>query len=101
MASEPTIGLASSGKLRLTFWRADVDNLPARSHSIELPNSERGLALLNWILSSRGRGQTQLGQDGNPTQHVIEQWLANKKETDAITKREDDKRKDDEVLACF
>lgn len=101
MSSEPTIGLASSGKLRLTFWRPDVDNFPARSHSIELPNTDKGLALLNWILSSRGRGQTQLGQDGNPTQHVIEMWLANKKETDAITKREQDKILDDVILNEF
>lgn len=100
MSSEPTISIAASGNLKLTFRKPDINSLTPM-HSVEIPNSERGLALLRHVLVARQSGASKLGQAGNPTQAMIQLWLQNKFEEDLLTKRMAEKEADDLVLAEF
>jgi hypothetical protein len=90
MAENPTISLAANGKLLLLIPSSGNDKFSLKLfHSVEIPNNELGLRLLNYVLTARNSGKTKLGQDGNPTQEMIKLWLNNKFEQDRLTAREE------------
>lgn len=94
--SDPSISLSPSGGLVLTFPHNALV-----SHSVEIPSDENGLRLLRMILNERKSGKTKLGQNGNPTQAMIQLWLKDKYEKDAITLREEMKLAKEELSAEF
>lgn len=95
---QPRVALDANGQLAMTIPHRIYGGF---DHTITLPCDENGLRLMRRILAARASGKVKIGQDGNPTQSVVELWLKNKSETDAITKREEDKKLDDAVLAEF
>jgi len=95
--NQPTIDLATSGNFQLTF----VSEISGKAHSVEIPNSEKGLACLRNILMARQREETKIGQTGNPTQEMIRAWLNNKNEQDALTKRQEEEEKHEQMVNFF
>lgn len=90
MLRDPTISLAANGKLALTITSDSEANSGFHlGHTIEIPNNENGLRIINQILSARNDGKSKLGQAGNPTQEMIKLWLANKFEQDRLTARQE------------
>lgn len=92
----PEIGIAANGDLTLRFTRGET-----LGHTVTIPCDDKGLRLIKLVLVARSRGETKLGQAGNPTQSMIQAWLASDKFNREQAKIEAERQVVAELVSIF
>lgn len=76
------ISLAPNGNILLHLPR----------HEAQVPMNLAGLALLKHVLQGQASGATKIGEQGNPTQWNLDQWLKSPVGQAALAKAQAEKR---------
>lgn len=107
MQLEPSISLASSGNILVTFYTrhvaydASVNDALVLNHSVEIPQTLNGMRLIKQILRARELGDVKFNQLGNPSQAIIDAWLKSKKEQEQQDLAEQEKRSLEDLMEMF